>query len=103
MNARHLFRYARYALAALACLGFGSELQLSSDLAATRPPQHRVDSTDPGTKATQLAHFTLPGGKTMNARHLFRYARYALAALACVGFAWHQLSSDLAETRPPHH
>ena len=22
----------------------------------------------------------------MNARHLFRYARYALAALACVGF-----------------
>jgi len=26
MNARHLFRYARYALAALACLGFGREL-----------------------------------------------------------------------------
>ena len=42
----------------------------------------------------------------MNARHLFRYARYALAALACRRLRlgpWHQLSSDLAETRPPHH
>ena len=42
----------------------------------------------------------------MNARHLFRYARYALAALASVGFGWRpwqQLSSDLAETRPPQH
>ena len=26
MNARHLFRYARYALAALACVGFGRGL-----------------------------------------------------------------------------
>ena len=39
----------------------------------------------------------------MNARHLFRYARYALAALASVGFSRHQLSADLAGTRPPHH
>ena len=28
----------------------------------------------------------MSGGHTMNARHLFRYARYALALLACVGF-----------------
>ena len=43
MNARHLFRYARYALAALATVGFGFCLtQLSADLAATRPPHHRV-------------------------------------------------------------
>ena len=36
MNARHLFRYARYALAALASVGFGVRLaQLSADLAAT--------------------------------------------------------------------
>ena len=29
MNARHLFRYARYALAALVSVGFGSACQLS--------------------------------------------------------------------------
>ena len=28
----------------------------------------------------------MKGRKPMNARHLFRYARYALAALASVGF-----------------
>ena len=80
MNARHLFRYARYALAALASVGFGFILgELSADLAATRPPHHRGNRTDPGRQATQPARLTLPGGKTMNARHLFRYARYALA------------------------
>jgi len=26
MNARHLFRYARYALALLACVGFGKNI-----------------------------------------------------------------------------
>ena len=37
MNARHLFRYARYALAALATVGFGStptEFGLGRDAAA---------------------------------------------------------------------
>jgi len=28
----------------------------------------------------------MPGGQIMNARYLFRYARYVLALLACVGF-----------------
>jgi len=26
------------------------------------------------------------GGPTMNARHLFRYARYVLTVFSCVGF-----------------
>ena len=89
MNARHLFRYARYALAALASVGFGLHLEDSiADLAATRSPHHRGDRTDPGRQVTQPARCTLPGGPTMNARHLFRYARYALAALASVGFGF---------------
>jgi hypothetical protein len=37
-------------------------------------------------REVQLIQITIPGGQTMNARHLFRYARYMLALLACVGF-----------------
>ena len=86
MNARHLFRYARYALAALACVGFGgalapTEFGLGRDAAAASLRQQNRSG-----QAAQSARSTLPGGKTMNARHLFRYARYALAALASVGF-----------------
>jgi hypothetical protein len=34
----------------------------------------------------QLIHVSMPGGYTMNARYLFRYARYVRTVLSCVGF-----------------
>ena len=40
MNARHLFRYARYALAALASVGFGGGCPTECGLGRTRPPHH---------------------------------------------------------------
>jgi hypothetical protein len=56
-------------------------------LAATRPPQHRADRIDPDRLLNQPAAL-FQEVITMNARHLFRYARYALAALASVGFGF---------------
>ena len=60
MNARYLFRYARYVL--------------SSAL---------VRRLRQGAQLIQIASQEV---QIMNARYLLRYARYALSVLACVGF-----------------
>jgi hypothetical protein len=62
------------------------KVELSADFSETRPPYHGEDGTEPNGQATQPARCTTPGGKDMNARHLFHNVRYALAALASVGF-----------------
>jgi len=97
MNARYLIRYARYVLALLACVGFGARFNYSRYYSRrahherSSPVPLRPLCTRPARLCrlrheVQLIQIAIPGGQTMNARYLFRYARYVLTVFSCVGF-----------------